>query len=1210
MARLPVAHAKGDPVMKTRLLTLALLVSLAVLVTIVLSETSPTTAQSTMSGSNSPVLQVRERSDLPQANLEPPPVIIRGQVVGGQADLRVQVLASDGGAVDETRTGPDGEYRFPPLPSGHYKLRVLDERGRPLALTQDAQVEITPERAQARREYILPLAVPVSRGDSRSTEHSLAPTSLAQPASVQADGYITGVVTAADTGLPQWQLDVNVYNDSGELQTSGFPDYFTGVYSVAVPPDTYRVEFAPYGSSIYAPEWYNNQHDFASATPIVVGDGAVMPNINASLDVGGQIAGRVTAAVGGTPLASVYVYAYTSTTSASWDYVASDSTDASGIYTITGLLTGTYYLKFDPPYGSDYLVEYYNDKRSLATADPIPVTLGGVVSGKDAALETGGKIAGRVTATVGSTPLQGVYVYAYTSTTSTNYVAYDSTDASGIYTITRLLTGTYYLQFEPPYGSDYLPEYYDDKRSLGAADPIPVTLGSVISGKDAALETGGKITGRVTATVGSTPLQGVYVYAYTTTGTCDAGSVAYAYTDASGVYTITHLVTGTYYLEFYPSYGSDYLGEYYNDRSSLAAADGINVTLGSVVSGIDAALRTASKITGRATAVGSSTPLEDVEVTVYGYRCTCSCSFVSMGYATTNATGSYTVTGLVSGSYRIEFEPYPWGTSAAYLGEYYNDKASLTTADPVAVADGGVTSGIDAALTLGGQITGRVTATDGGGPLEDVWVDAYDSNGNYVSDGETGATGVYTIAGLPAGNYRLEFYPSSSGVSAAYLSEYYNNRPTLATADPVSVTLGGMTSNINAVLSRGGQITGQITAADGGAPLEDVYVEVYDSSGDWAGSAWTNAGGVYTTTGLATGSYRLYFSTVDYIGEYYNDKTSLATANPVNVTAPNLVGGINAVLARGGKISGRVTAADTGAPLSDVRVGAYDSNGTEVRSTYTDSCGNYTITGLPTGNYRVRFYGVTICADAGGSYVLKTYVGEYYSDKPSLATADALAVTAPSTVPNINAVLALSSAAAPVAGVTISGPTTGYMQTNYTFNATVSPVTATMPITYVWQATGQSPVTHSGGGLGDSVNFTWLTPGIKTITVTASNGLGTASNTHVINLSPPLVLQAPTSVTISGPTVGFTQTNLAFNAAVSPITATSPITYIWQATEQSAVTHTGGGINDSVSFTWATTGTKTITVTAANALGTVIGGYAVDISSTRYQVYLPVVMKP
>jgi hypothetical protein len=1017
--------------------------------------------------------------------------------VGGQAGLRVQVLASDGGVVDETRTGPDGWYRFPPLPSGLYRLRVLDERGRPLALTQDAQVEIRPEPAQIPSEHRLPLAMPVSPDGTRSAEHPPAPMSQAQPAGVQANGYITGVVTAADTELPQWQLYVNVYNNSGSLQTWDSPDYSTGVYNIPVPPGTYRIEFEPYGSSIYVPEWYDNQRSFASATPVVVAEGAVVPNINASLDVGGQIAGRVTATSGGAPLNNVTVYAYTSITSTS--SVASDYTDASGVYTITGLVTGTYYLEFDPPYGSDYLAEYYNDKRSLATADPIPVTLGSVVSGKDAALETGGKIAGRVTAAGSDTPLASVYVYAYTSTTSTSSVAYDYTDASGIYTITRLLTGTYYLEFVPPYGSDYfgeyynnkstlaaadgvsvvlggvvtgidavldlgskiagrvtaagsstplasvyvyaytsttgtssvasdytdasgiytitrlltgtyylefvppygsdyLVEYYNDKRSLATADPIPVTLGGVVSGKDAALETGGKIAGRVTAAGSGTPLASVYVYAYTSTTSTD--DVAYDYTDASGVYTITGLMTGTYYLKFEPSYGSDYFGEYYNNKSTLAAADGISVVLGGVETGIDAALDLGGKIAGRVTAAGSSTPLASVYV--YAYTSTTSTDYVA--YDSTDASGIYTITRLLTGTYYLKFVP-PYGSD--YLVEYYNDKRSLATADPIPVTLGSVVSGKDAALETGGKIAGRVTAAGSGTPLASVHVYAYTSTTSTddVAYDSTDASGIYTITRLLPGTYYLQFYPP---YGSDYFGEYYNNKSTPAAADGISVVLGGVETGIDAALDLGGKIAGRVTAAGSGTPLASVYVYAYTSttSTDYVAYDSTDASGIYTITRLLTGTYYLQLAPSygsDYIGEYYNNKPTLAAADGVSVALGGVVTGIDAALDLGGKITGRVTAAANGQPLQNVYVYVYTTTGTcgagSVAYGYTDASGVYTITGLVTGTYYLEF------KPSYGS----DYLGEYYNDKSSLATADGVSVSLGAVVSGIDAALRTAS---------------------------------------------------------------------------------------------------------------------------------------------------------------------------------------------------------
>ena len=189
----------------------------------------------------------------------------------------------------------------------------------------------------------------------------------------------------------------------------------------------------------------------------------------------------------------------------------------------------------------------------------------------------------------------------------------------------------------------------------------------------------------------------------------------------------------------------------------------------------------------------------------------------------------------------------------------------------------------------------------------------------------------------------------------------------------------------------------------------------------------------------------------------------------------------------------------------------------------------------------------------------------------------------------------------PPAGVGLAGPATGVVQVDYTFTASVSPITATAPFTYVWQASEQLPVIHRGSLPNDTVTFNWETPGAKTITITATNNVGTASITHgvVLTYSPPTV------VWIAGPTKAAVNTAYTFNATVSPITATRPITYVWQATGQSPVTHTGGGLNDAVTFTWPTTGTQTITVTATNAGGTATQTHQVTIVSTSVDVAGP-----
>ncbi|RMF29263.1 MAG: hypothetical protein D6759_14230, partial [Chloroflexi bacterium] len=74
-----------------------------------------------------------------------------------------------------------------------------------------------------------------------------------------------------------------------------------------------------------------------------------------------------------------------------------------------------------------------------------------------------------------------------------------------------------------------------------------------------------------------------------------------------------------------------------------------------------------------------------------------------------------------------------------------------------------------------------------------------------------------------------------------------------------------------------------------------------------------------------------------------------------------------------------------------------------------------------------------------------------------------------------------------LAEIAVTGPAMGISGTAYAFAAAVGPPTATLPITYTWQATGQSPVVHSGAGLSDAVAFTWYVTGTQQITVTAQN---------------------------------------------------------------------------------------------------------------------------
>jgi len=151
----------------------------------------------------------------------------------------------------------------------------------------------------------------------------------------------------------------------------------------------------------------------------------------------------------------------------------------------------------------------------------------------------------------------------------------------------------------------------------------------------------------------------------------------------------------------------------------------------------------------------------------------------------------------------------------------------------------------------------------------------------------------------------------------------------------------------------------------------------------------------------------------------------------------------------------------------------------------------------------------------------------------------------------------------------ISGPEKGASNTSYTFKALSTPLTSTA--SYTW-----APVPATGQGTVQAT-YTWASLGPKTITVTATDATGTITTTHTITITDLVQLA---KVVIVGPTMGTTETTYPFTATIEPANATLPISYTWQPAPTSKITNTA-------SYTWRESGVYTITVIAANPLGTV-----------------------
>ncbi len=317
--------------------------------------------------------------------------------------------------------------------------------------------------------------------------------------------------------------------------------------------------------------------------------------------------------------------------------------------------------------------------------------------------------------------------------------------------------------------------------------------------------------------------------------------------------------------------------ELYDGVLTLAAATEISVTPNQIVNDVDFTVLTGASISGTVTAEGSGDPVPDVTVQVSGLG-----DVFAFGFGATDENGEYTVAGLATGPHQVLFFSDPEETD--FLTEYYNDNPSAP-GDAVNVTAPGV-SDIDAALAIGGHITGTVTGS--GGPLEDVGVGVIATSGFPFAGGVTDVAGNYSLL-APAGAHKVVF--SHEG----FITEFYDDKATAAAADNVNVTSGGVTADIDADLAPSGAITGVVTDATSGDPIEGAVVAAYDSTNATVSFDVTSAAGVYTlNSNLKTGTYKVGFTSGasltggnGYVPRFYLDKGGLAGATAVSVTAPN-----------------------------------------------------------------------------------------------------------------------------------------------------------------------------------------------------------------------------------------------------------------------------------------------------------------------------------
>lgn len=247
-----------------------------------------------------------------------------------------------------------------------------------------------------------------------------------------------------------------------------------------------------------------------------------------------------------------------------------------------------------------------------------------------------------------------------------------------------------------------------------------------------------------------------------------------------------------------------------------------------------------------------------------------------LALATTVAGGAYSFPGLAPASYRLR----AWSPSGDAVAEWYVNSATAAGATPVPVTVG-ATATVNFDLAANGAIVGTVLS--GGSPLNGATIVAYKASGGAVATTTSAGGGAFSLPTLPVDTYKLKI--SAPG----YVTEWYADAPTGATAAVLSVTVGATihldgASAVTLSSSTVPELSGTVTSGE--FPVSGADVRLYTSAG-FVKATTTAGDGTWGFTGsLVPGTtYYVRFSAAGYTNEWWNEAgPAFADAAPIAFT--------------------------------------------------------------------------------------------------------------------------------------------------------------------------------------------------------------------------------------------------------------------------------------------------------------------------------------
>lgn len=260
----------------------------------------------------------------------------------------------------------------------------------------------------------------------------------------------------------------------------------------------YQVEFLPSYRSRLVTQYYNHKAKLSEANKVVINAGFVTKNVDADLELGGEIEGVVSDFLGGGGVEDVEVCALDSVSGAAASCARSDAT---GAYALPAIPPGSYRVGFWGEEGSaGYAPQYYAEKSTYLSATPVAVAAGQTVAGIDAALRLGARVSGAVTDSATGAPLAGIAV-CILAVSSPGPERCTYSDSDGTYEIPGVSSGSYQVAFSPEFsefakGEFTLPEedgwrtqYFSGSADRAGATILDLNAPQPRTGVDAALLT-------------------------------------------------------------------------------------------------------------------------------------------------------------------------------------------------------------------------------------------------------------------------------------------------------------------------------------------------------------------------------------------------------------------------------------------------------------------------------------------------------------------------------------------------------------------------------------------------------------------------------------------------------------------------------------------------------------------------------------------------